>query len=75
MPDCESAVSGKSSLGRRWRLIPYSTVSSSGMIAVICPKEVCIKNDETGQISRADVYLGAAAGDCTAAVFNPKILI
>ena len=75
VPDCESAASGKTSLGKRWRLIPYSTVSSSGMIAVICPKDVCIKKDETGQISRADVYLGAADGDCTAAVFNPKILI
>lgn len=75
VPDYESVAAGKSKLGKRWRLIPYSTVSSSGMIAVICPMDVCIKNDETGQISRADVYLGAAQNDCSAAVFNPKILI
>ncbi|MCI7768595.1 MAG: sigma-E processing peptidase SpoIIGA [Oscillospiraceae bacterium] len=75
IPDCESVAAGKSSMGKRWRIIPYSTVSSSGMIAVICPMEVCIKNDETGHISRADVYLGAAQNDCSEAVFNPKILI
>lgn len=75
VPDCKSVTEGKASLGKRWRIIPYSTVSSSGIMAVICPLDLCLKNDETGQIFRADVYLGAAENDSAAAVFNPKILI
>ncbi|MGN1105606.1 MAG: sigma-E processing peptidase SpoIIGA [Huintestinicola sp.] len=75
VPDCVSVTEGKASLGKRWRIIPYSTVSSSGIMAVICPSDVCLKNDETGQIYRADVYLGAAENDNAEAVFNPKILI
>lgn len=60
---------------KRWRFIPYSTVSSSGLMAVICPNDVCLKNDETGQLYRADVYLGAAENETDISVFNPKILI
>lgn len=75
IPDCENVIGGKERPEKRWRIIPYSTISSSGMIAVICPKEVILKNEETGQLFRADVYLGAAQNDCTTAVFNPKILV
>lgn len=75
VPDCKSVMGGKGSLGKRWRIIPYSTISSTGIMAIICPRDVCLKNDETGQIFRADVFLGAAENDCAEAVFNPKILI
>lgn len=75
VPDCVSVTEGRASLGKRWRIIPYSTVSASGIMAIICPRDVCLKNDETGQIFRADVYLGAAENDNARAVFNPKILI
>lgn len=60
---------------KRWRFIPYSTVSSSGLMAVICPADVCVKNDETGELFKADVYLGAAENKTDISVFNPKILI
>ena len=59
----------------RWRLIPWSTASGTGLIPVILPKEMCIKNDETGCFSKADAYLGASPSNNAYAVFHPKILI
>ena len=67
--------SSEPAVTKRWRFIPYSTVSSSGLMAVICPADVCVKNDETGELFKADVYLGAAENKTDISVFNPKILI
>ena len=67
--------SSEPAVTKRWRFIPYSTVSSSGLMAVICPADVCVKNDETGELFKADVYLGAAENNTDISVFNPKILI
>ena len=75
IPDTEEISAGKAVCGKRWRFIPCTTISSSGLIAVICPREVCIKNIETGEIFRADVYLGAAPNESSSAVFNPEILV
>lgn len=57
-----------------WRIIPCKTVSGTALIPICRPDEVAVKNEETGQIRKADVYLGASLVDCEFAVFNPKIL-
>ncbi len=57
-----------------WRIIPCKTVSGTALIPICRPDEVALKNEETGQIRTADVYLGVSPVDCEFAVFNPKIL-
>ncbi|MDE7293521.1 MAG: sigma-E processing peptidase SpoIIGA [Oscillospiraceae bacterium] len=57
-----------------WRIIPCKTVSGTALIPICRPDEVAVKNEETGQIRTADVYLGVSPIDCEFAVFNPKIL-
>lgn len=58
----------------KWRFIPYSTASGKGVIPIICPDEIYIKNNDTGSISPADACIGAADEDMPAAVFNPELL-
>lgn len=68
-------LAGRLAVKKRWRLIPYRTASGGGLIPIICPREICIKNDETGDISTADAYLGAAPLENDLALFHPKILL
>lgn len=78
IPQCDGtyiSASGNIAVMTRWRLIPWSTASGTGLIPVILPKEICIKNDETGCFSKADAYLGASPSNNAYAVFHPKILI
>ncbi len=57
-----------------WRLIPFSTISSGGMIPVFKPSDVIIKGTESSSRRSADVYIGVVNRDMEYAVFNPKIL-
>ncbi|MDE6591675.1 MAG: sigma-E processing peptidase SpoIIGA [Oscillospiraceae bacterium] len=57
-----------------WRIIPCKTVSGTALIPICRPDEVAVKNEETGQLRTADVYLGVSPLECEFAVFNPKIL-
>lgn len=79
IPDEKTITDNVGSVGiavkMRWRLIPYTTASGGGLIPIIHPREICIKNDETGDISAADAYLGAAPRENDFAVFHPKILL
>lgn len=78
IPQCDGtdiSASGNIAVMTRWRLIPWSTASGTGLIPVILPKEICIKNDQTGCFSKADAYLGASPSNNAYAVFHPKILI
>lgn len=59
----------------KWRLIPYHTASGSGLIPIVCPRDICIKNDETGEIFSADACLGAASFENDPALLHPKILL
>ena len=74
IPCGEEIIGGGAAVAVKWRLIPYTTVSGRGMIPIIAPRDICIKNEDTGEITRADVYIGAA-GESGPAVFHPKILI
>lgn len=71
--DIPSDVSADS-LTEHWHLIPYRTVSGTGLIPVTAPDEVCITDDATGEIYRTDAYIGVS-DSCETAVFDPKILL
>ncbi|MCM1226604.1 MAG: sigma-E processing peptidase SpoIIGA [Clostridium sp.] len=55
------------------RLIPYSTIGNSGMIAVFDPDEVIICDIETGREKRVDAVIGVNPKDVPA-IFNPKLI-
>lgn len=57
-----------------WRLIPFSTIASEGMLPIFRPDCVTVKNNENGSRKSADVYVGLADSEMEYAVFNPKIL-
>lgn len=57
-----------------WRLIPFSTISSGGMLPVFLPECVILKNEETGKRKAVSAYIGIVDRDMEYAVFNPKIL-
>ncbi len=76
IPDETLLLSGSYvALKSKWRFIPYSTVAGRGLIPIICPSEICIKNDETGRFVQTDAYIGCTDSDTEFAVFNPKILL
>ncbi|MBD5145798.1 MAG: sigma-E processing peptidase SpoIIGA [Ruminococcus sp.] len=60
--------------GKGWRLIPFSTIHSDGMLPIFKPSEVIVKNSESGSARSADVYVGVVDKEMEHAVFNPKIL-
>lgn len=71
----ENIAHGGLAMKTRWRLIPYHTASGGGLIPIVCPREICIKNDETGELFSADAYLGAVPLENEFALLHPKILL
>lgn len=57
-----------------FRLIPFSTISNGGIIVSFVPDRVTITDLSNGHSKEVDVLIGIS-GDCTQAIFNPKILI
>ncbi|MDE6764556.1 MAG: sigma-E processing peptidase SpoIIGA [Oscillospiraceae bacterium] len=57
-----------------WRLIPFSTINSEGMLPIFKPSGVIVKNTENGSVKSIDVYIGVVSKEMEHAVFNPKIL-
>lgn len=66
-PDTETPGGG-------WRLIPFSTIHSEGMLPIFKPSEIIVKNTENGAVKSIDVYIGVTDKQMDHAVFNPKIL-
>jgi stage II sporulation protein GA (sporulation sigma-E factor processing peptidase) len=58
-----------------WKLIPFSTVNSNGLLPAFSPVSVSIKNNESKKSQHCDVYIGVAETEMDYAVFNPKILL
>ncbi|MGN0629931.1 MAG: sigma-E processing peptidase SpoIIGA [Ruminococcus sp.] len=56
-----------------YRLLPYSTVSGSGIMPVFCPDEIIIKNVNRGTIHSTDALAVLAEGE-KSAIFSPKLL-
>ncbi|MBQ8435256.1 MAG: sigma-E processing peptidase SpoIIGA [Oscillospiraceae bacterium] len=57
-----------------WRVIPFSTVNSSGLMPSFLPTGIYLKNNETGKIKYIEAYIGIAEKDIEYAVFSPKLL-
>ena len=57
-----------------WRLIPFSTIASEGMLRTFQPESVIVRSQESGRGRSADVYIGVVNREMEYAVFNPKIL-
>ena len=59
------------------RLIPFSTLNSSGTIAVFNPDKIIIKEDETGEVKEVNALIGINADSCGTykSIFNPNLLL
>ena len=57
-----------------WRLIPFSTIHSDGLIPIFKPSNTIIKCTEKKLCKSADVYIGVIDRPMNKAIFNPKIL-
>lgn len=57
-----------------FRLIPYTTISQSGVLPVFTPDEVVIEEVSSRQRKQVDVLIGVQPG-AHSAIFNPKLLI
>lgn len=56
------------------RLIPYSTVSTGGVMPIFRPDEVIILEESTRRRKQVDALIGVGEAD-TKAIFNPKLLL
>ncbi len=72
--EADKALSAETEHISGWRLIPFSTIHSGGMLPIFKPSEVVVKNPESGFMRSVDVYIGIADREMEYAVFNPKIL-
>lgn len=69
-----SAYTEQPSHLRGFRLIPFSTIASGGVLPVFSPDEVLICDAKSRCRKRVDVLIGVNPEN-TAAIFNPKLLI
>ncbi|MGN0666372.1 MAG: sigma-E processing peptidase SpoIIGA [Huintestinicola sp.] len=58
-----------------WRYIPYATIGGGGLIPIIRPDSVYVKNNENGDLYSVDVYIGVSDKLSDYAIFNPCVLI
>lgn len=61
-------------LPKGWRLLPCTTISGSGMLAVFRPDEVVIQSSESGARKQVDALIGVSAQETGRAIFHPKLL-
>lgn len=72
---CTSPESASETVNLKgWRVIPFSTVDSSGLMPSFLPTGVYIKNNESGKIKYIEAYIGVTEREMEHAVFNPKII-
>jgi len=57
-----------------WRIIPFSTIHSDGILPIFKPTTTIIKCQEKNIFKSTDVYIGIVDKNMDYAVFNPKIL-
>lgn len=57
-----------------WRLIPFSTINTDGLLPIFKPEKVIIKNEENMSYKSPDVFIGVVDKTMEYAIFNPKIL-
>lgn len=66
-------VSGNPYL-KGWRLIPFSTINSNGLLPSFLPGGIYIRNDENKKIISVSAYVGVVEKEMEYAVFNPKLI-
>lgn len=73
--DLLAKVEASKDILKGFRLIPYQTVSSSGLLPVFHPEKITIVSNE-GRTYRPDVMVGVVASSYSGerAVFNPRII-
>jgi stage II sporulation protein GA (sporulation sigma-E factor processing peptidase) len=57
-----------------WRLIPFSTVNSNGLLPAFCPGKIYLRSEDDKKTRLIDAYIGVSEADMDYAVFNPKLL-
>ena len=59
------------------RLIPFSTLNSSGTIAVFNPDKIIIKENETGEVKEVNALVGIGTQSIGTykSIFNPNLLL
>jgi stage II sporulation protein GA (sporulation sigma-E factor processing peptidase) len=57
-----------------WKLIPFSTINSNGLIPAFAPAKLYIKSEEDKRIHLIDAYVGVSEAIMEYAIFNPKLL-
>jgi stage II sporulation protein GA (sporulation sigma-E factor processing peptidase) len=57
-----------------WRLIPFSTINSNGLIPAFCPGKIYLRSENDKKTRLIDAYIGISEADMDYAVFNPKLL-
>lgn len=69
-------ISKENSYPKGYRLLPFSTISSNGVIPAFIPEKLTI-SDENGEIHMPDALVGVISDDKSAsrAVFNPTIIL
>ncbi|MCD7731317.1 MAG: sigma-E processing peptidase SpoIIGA [Oscillospiraceae bacterium] len=75
IPAYASISAGTETIGiKGWRIIPFSTIDSSGLMPSFLPTGVYIKNNENGKIKYVEAYIGISEREIEHAIFNPKII-
>ena len=72
--ECGIAESDSIILHSGWRLIPYNTINSDGLIPCFKPESVYINDIQRKKVKSADAYIGVVQRDMDYAIFNPKII-
>lgn len=62
------------SIRQGWRIVPYNTISSSGLLRCFKPDNVLIKDCLTNKMKNVEVYIGITSNEMDFAIFNPKLL-
>lgn len=71
--DISSPIGINTEMPKGFRLIPFSTISESGIIPIFKPDEVIIKEENTNRTRNVDALIGVNSKE-TDAIFNPKLL-
>lgn len=71
--DINNPIGIGTEMPKGFRLIPFSTISESGIIPIFKPDEVIIKEENTNRMRNVDALIGVNSKE-TDAIFNPKLL-
>lgn len=71
---CSITDTNSSLLHSGWRMIPFNTINSNGLIPCFKPESVYIKDMRKKKVKSTEAYIGVVERDMDYAIFNPKIM-